>query len=290
MNGYNLNKSSQENEKIIKEFLPKIRYTAYRLSRGVPLPPQISCDDLISAGLEGLHEAMGKFEPGKAQLRTYAHHRIKGSMLDELRAFEWIPRPIKEKLRILKGIQGDLEKKLKRPPEDEEVAEALKISLDNYYQILKESEGGIPFKFENFESLSVHSTDNIEHPNNEDPLSRLEELDQKKILAHLIDGLPENEKMTIFLYYWLEMTMKQVGLVMGLTESRVCQLHKQALIRLKININKERNLDFKIGTERRSVQPVDCKLGLIKERRKDGQNRINRPGGIRGISRQPGLN
>jgi RNA polymerase sigma factor FliA len=288
MNGYHFNMSSQEKEKIIKEFLPEIRYTAYRLSRW--LPPPLSFDDLISVGFKGLLEAMGRFEPGRVKLKTYARHRIKGAMLDELRAFEWVPRPIKKKCKAIKEIQGKLEKELKRPPEDEEVAGALEISLDNYYQILKETEEGVPFKFEHFESLSVHSMDDIEHPNNEDPLSRLVELDQKKILAHWIDELPENEKMIISLHYWVEMTMKQVGLVFGLTESRVCQLHKQALIRLKININKEMNLDFKIGTERRSVQPVDCKMKLLKERRKDGQKRFNQPGAIRGISRQPGLN
>jgi RNA polymerase sigma factor for flagellar operon FliA len=241
MYGYNVTMSSQDKEKIIKEFLPVVRYTAYRLSWR--LPPQISVDDLISVGLNGLFDAMERFEQGKVKLKTYAQYRIKGAMLDELRAVEWIPRSKKKKINTLKDAHSKLEKELKRHPEDEEVAEVLGLSLDQYYHLLEESKGGITLKFEDYDSKSeghsVNLMDNIEDPNEKNPLNILMELDQRKAVARLIEELPEKEKMVLSLYYWEEMTMKEVGAVMALTESRVCQLHNQALIRLKTKINKE---------------------------------------------------
>jgi RNA polymerase sigma factor FliA len=241
MYGYNVKISSQEREDIIKEFLPMVRYTAYRLSWR--LPPQISVDDLISVGLNGLIEALDRFEQGKVKLKTYAQYRIKGAMLDELRAVEWIPRSRKKKINSLKEVHQKLEKELKRMPEDEEVAAALNISLDEYYQILDESKAGTTFKFEDFETMSekqdINLMDNIEDPNGKSPLNLLVEMDQKKMMARVIDELPEKEKMVLSLYYWEELTMKEVGAVLGLTESRVCQLHNQALLRLKSKLNKE---------------------------------------------------
>jgi RNA polymerase sigma factor for flagellar operon FliA len=241
MIGYKVKIPSHEREEIIKEFLPVVRYTANRLSW--KLPPQISVDDLISVGLNGLIEALDRFEQGKVKLKTYAQYRIKGAMLDELRAVEWMPRSRKKKINTLKGMADKLEKELERMPEDDEVASALNISLDEYYQILEESHRGASFKFENFETFSerpdVNVIDNIEDPNDNNPLSLLVEKDQKKTMARVIDELPEKEKMVLSLYYWEELTMKEVGVVLGLTESRVCQLHNQALSRLKAKIGKE---------------------------------------------------
>ncbi|MBA4392071.1 MAG: FliA/WhiG family RNA polymerase sigma factor [Desulfobacca sp.] len=241
MYGYNIEMSSQDKEKIVKEFLPIVRYTAYRLSWR--LPPQISVDDLISVGLNGLFDALDRFKQGKVKLKTYAQYRIKGAMLDELRAIEWIPRSKKKKINVLKEVHAKLEKEFKRAPEDEEVAAALKISLDEYYHILEDSKGGITLKFEDYENFSdssdINLMDNIEDPNGKSPLNILLEMDQKKTVARIIDELPEKEKMVLSLYYWEELTMKEVGAVLGLTESRVCQLHNQALIRLKAKIGKE---------------------------------------------------
>ena len=241
MYGYNIKMSPQEKEKIIKDFLPAVRYTAYRMSWR--LPPQISVDDLISVGLKGLFDAMERFEEGKVKLKTYAQYRIKGAMLDELRAVEWVTRSTKKKINALKRIHGQLEKELERPPEDEEVAAALHISLDEYYQILGETKGEVTFKFEDYQSASegqqVNLMENIEDPNEKNPLSILMELDQKKEMARLIDELPKKEKMVLSLYYWEELTMKEVGAVLGLTESRVSQLHSKVLGQLKTKISQE---------------------------------------------------
>ena len=238
MNGHHINMSSQEKEKIIKDFLPSVRYLAYRLS--FRLPPQISVDDLISVGLIGLYVALERFEQGKTKLRTYAQHRIKGAMLDELRAAEGIPRSLKEKVNALMKIQEELEKKLNRRPEDEELAEALNISMDEYYHLLEESKKEIIYKFNYHENTSEGDPvdlDDIQDPNGKDPLTSAIQLDQRKIMVGLINELPEKEKSVISLYYWEEMTMKEVGAHCGMTESRVCQLHNQALIRLRTKID-----------------------------------------------------
>jgi len=241
MYGINLKMDPQEKEKIIREFLPVVRYTAYRLAWR--LPPQISVEDLISVGLNGLYDAMERYEAGKVKLKTYAQYRIKGAMLDELRSLEWVPRSKKKKINHLKNAHIRLEQELKRNPEDEEVAEVLGLSLDEYYRLLEESKGGMTLKFEDFdngqEGHAVNLMDNIEDPNAQNPLHLLLEMDQKKTLARLIEELPEKEKMVLSLYYWEELTMKEVGAVLGLTESRVCQLHNQALLRLRAKMSKE---------------------------------------------------
>jgi len=240
----------EDKEQIVKDFLPFIKYTAYRLSW--KLPPQLTVDDLISAGLMGLLDALDKFEHGRVKLKTYAEIRIKGAMFDELRAVDWVPRSMKKKVNALKSAHAKLEKKLGRPPEDEEVVEDLGISLDEYYKTLNDASGAIAFRFEDFkesdsEGERLNILECLPDPNAKDPLSILEETNQKELLAGLIDELPEKEKLILSLYYWEELTMKEIGKVLDLTESRVCQLHSQALLRLKsklaekVGVNGEEN-------------------------------------------------
>lgn len=238
MKAHGLKNSMREEEKeqIIKGFLPFIRYTAHRLSWR--LPPQLTVDDLVSSGLMGLLDAMEKFEPGRVKLKTYAEIRIKGAIFDELRAVDWVPRSTKKKANRLKSAYLELEKELGKPPEDEEVVKALGISLDEYYKLLYETRSVVTVKFDDFgdggssgEVLNVLEC--IPDRNCKDPLGLLEEGDMKEALAGLIEELPEKEKLILSLYYWEELTMREIGKVLDLTESRVCQLHSQALLRLK---------------------------------------------------------
>jgi RNA polymerase sigma factor for flagellar operon FliA len=239
--GYKAVFSEEDKEKIIRDFLPFIKYTANRFSWR--LPPQMTVDDLISSGLMGLLDALEKFEHGRVKLRTYAEFRIKGSMLDELRSVDWVPRSMKQKINEIKTAHGSLEKKLGRMPDDEEVAEMLEISLDEYYKTLQSANGAISLRFEDFEDGGPNEGLNILEciPDRQarSPLAMLEEADQKKVLARFISALPEKEKLLLSLYYWDELTMKEIGKVMKLTEGRVCQLHSQALIRLKARMSNE---------------------------------------------------
>lgn len=245
MQGYKTELSEEEKEKIIKEFLPFIKYTAYRLAWRVP--PQLTVEDLVSVGLMGLLDALERFEEGRVKLKTYAEYRIKGAMLDELRAVDWVPRRLRKKMNTLKDMYIKLERKLGRLPEDMEVAEALKISLDEYYKTLQNADSAITISFEDFQGVvsaedCVDVTERISVPAENDPLRILEEEDQKKILAKIIDKLPEKEKLVLSLYYWEEMTMKEIGKVLNLTEGRVCQLHNQALLRLKAKLESDAHI------------------------------------------------
>ena len=231
--------TEEDKEKIIRDFLPFVKYTAQRLSWR--LPPQLTVDDLISTGLMGLLEALEKFD-GRVKLKTYAEFRIKGAMLDELRAMDWLPRSTKKRISEIRNAHSTLEMELGRGPEAEEVAELLAIGLEEYYGTLQEAHGAVSLRFEDFEEKSgegLNIMECIADEREKSPLALLEEADRKKVLARFITELSAKEKLLLSLYYWDELTMKEIGKVMKLTEGRVCQLHTQALIRLKAKVSNE---------------------------------------------------
>ncbi len=228
--------TEQEKEKIIQDSLPFIKYTAYRLS--MRLPPQLSVEDLISVGVMGLLDALQRFTEGRVKLSTFVEYRIKGAMLDELRSLDWVPRSLKTKISQLKKAQRELEKELGRAPTEEEIARKLGVPLEEYYRTLQSASNAIVFSFEDFKERSwdegdMDVTECIPDPNMKSPLAQLEESSMRETLAQSIGMLPEKEKLILSLYYWEELTLKEIGKVMHLTEGRVCQLHSQALIRLK---------------------------------------------------------
>jgi RNA polymerase sigma factor for flagellar operon FliA len=230
----------EKKEQIIKEFLPYIKYTAYRLSW--KLPAHITIDDLISVGLMGLMDAVERFEPGKVKLKTYAELRIKGSMIDELRATAWIPRSMRKKIDIINKARAKLEKKLGRMPDDTEVAKSLKMPINEYYKTLQYATSSISLRLEDFKNNKYADSDMnisecIADPRAKTPLNILEEKDMKDKLAELLDTLPEKEKLVLSLYYYEELTMQEIGRVLNITESRVCQIHSQALVKLKTKLN-----------------------------------------------------
>lgn len=235
MRGYRKDLSEEEKEKIINDSLPFIKYTAYRLGRR--LPPQLSVNDLISAGIVGLLDALGRFEEGRAKLSTFVEHRIRGAMLDELRAQDWVPRSMKKKIEAMRRAHQDLEQELGRPPEPEEIAARLNITLDEYYQAMQEAHNAVCLSIEEFvepgNEQGIDVTARTADPEAKSPLDVLEDKDAKEALARLISELPEKERLTLSLYYWDELTMKEIGAALGITEGRVCQLHTQAVMRLK---------------------------------------------------------
>ncbi|NWF97645.1 MAG: FliA/WhiG family RNA polymerase sigma factor [Nitrospirae bacterium] len=232
-----------EKEKIIKEFLPFIKYTAHRLSWG--LPPQLSVDDLISVGVMGLLDALQRYTEGRVKLNTFVQFRIKGAMLDELRANNWVPKSMTKKISNVKNAHQKLEKEYGRLPEDKEVTEYLGISIEEYYRILQVANTQKTYRFEDVNE-KIQSNDDLDmmecisDPDSKTPLDILEENEQKKLLASVIEKMPEKEKLILSLYYWEEMTMKEIAHIMNLTEGRVCQLHSQAIIRLKAKLNGEK--------------------------------------------------
>jgi RNA polymerase sigma factor for flagellar operon FliA len=163
-------------------------------------------------------------------------------MLDELRSHDWVPRSLKAKVGQIKTAYHQLEKDLGRPPDEEEVAQSLHITLDEYYRTLQNASNAVVFSFEDFkdqlsEESDVNVMECISDPDAKSPLELLEESTAREALAQLIDRLPEREKLLLSLYYWDELTMKEIAKVMNLTEGRVCQLHTQAVIKLKAQMN-----------------------------------------------------
>lgn len=239
MIGYELELSEAEKEKITRDFLPFIKYTAYRFSWRIP--PELTVEDLVSIGIVGLLDALRRYREGEAKLNTFVEYRIKGAMLDELRNHMNLSKSARKKVSEVKKAQSTLERNLGRPPEDEEVAGSLDISLEEYYRILHEGQAAITLRFEDFgdrlhDDEGIDVTECLPDPDAKSPLQILEDTDRKEILSGYIDKLPEKEKIVLSLYYWEELTMKEIGKVLRLSEGRVCQLHTQALTRLKAKL------------------------------------------------------
>jgi len=225
-----------EKETIINNSLPFIKYTAYRLSHR--LPPQLSVNDLISVGIVGLLDALKRYTEGRVKMNTFTEYRIKGAMLDELRAHDWIPRSLKQKIGLINKMQKQLQETLGRSPSEEEVADSLGMTLDEYYRTLESASHAVVFSFEDLRGPSWQEGDPdviecVPDTSAKSPLEQLEENCTRDALAELIDQLPEKERLVLSLYYWEELTMKEIGRVMKISEGRVCQLHTQAILKLK---------------------------------------------------------
>lgn len=206
------------------------RIAAHLLSR---LPPSIQADDLIQAGLIGLLEASRNYDAGQgASFETYAGIRIRGAMLDEIRRNNWAPRSVFRKARkIAEAIRG-LEGSKGRDAYDHEVAEALGISLEEYHQLLQEASGHSLFSFDELGERELPSQ------SDPTPLENLQTADFKRGLAEAIRGLPERERLVLSLYYDEELNLREIGEVLGVSESRVSQIHSQAVLRLQARMGK----------------------------------------------------
>jgi len=231
--------SEEEREQIVKDFLPFIKYTAYRLAWR--LTPQLTVDDLMSVGIVGLLDALSRYREGEAKINTFVEYRIKGAMLDELRAHEWVPKSMKKKIASVEKAYLDIERENGRLPEPAEVAQKLNITLDEYYKILQSAHSGSMLRFEDFRRKmngegGFDLEESIPDPNMKTPLELYEDNKKKELLADLVGKLPEREKIILSLYYWEEMTMKEIGKALNLTEGRICQLHNQALMRLRARL------------------------------------------------------
>ena len=209
------------------------------------MPPHISLDDLMSCGIIGLIDAIDKFNPAKnVQFKTYAEFRIKGAMLDELRSLDWVPRSVRKKTTELERAYAEQEKKLGRPATDEEVATAMHLSTDKFHKLLDETK---TISFMDIELLrrkakipaDTSITDSLFNADTEDPFTQITLSQHRHLVAKAIAALPEKEKLTVSLYYYEELTMKEIGEVMGYTESRISQMHSKAMLRLRTKLNKE---------------------------------------------------
>lgn len=233
--------SADKRNELILAYTPLIKYIAARLA--ARLPAQVSPDDLISCGIIGLIDAVNKFDLAKnVQFKTYAEFRIKGAMLDELRALDWVPRSIRKKTTELEKAYVDIEKRTGRPAGDEEVAGILGLDLDDFHKLLDETKSvsflDIEFLRQNTTEVNEPSLAEILTMEERDPFTTINHNQIRSILAQAIAELPEKEKLTVSLYYQDELTMKEIGEVLGYTESRISQMHSKAMFRLRAKLKK----------------------------------------------------
>lgn len=225
-------------ERLILHYSPLVKYVAGRV--GVGLPPNIEQADLVSYGVFGLIDAIEKFDIERAiKFETYAISRIRGAIIDELRAIDWIPRSVRYKAREVERAYATLEGQLHRTPTEPEVASFLGISLGDLHQIFSQvsyvnvvaldellTVGG-----EKGDKLSL--VDTLEDTKAEDPVAAFEVEETKYLLAQAINQLPEREKIVVTLYYYEGLTLAEIGRVLGVTESRICQMHTKAVMQLR---------------------------------------------------------
>lgn len=221
----------QVQESMIKTHAPLVKRIAYHLSGR--LPQHIQLDDLIQAGMLGLLEAASHYDATKgASFETYAGIRIRGHMLDEVRRNDWVPRSVYRNSRLISEAVKKVENRLGRDAKDVEVAEELGIPLEEYHAMLQDSAGSHVY---GFEDLGV--TDDLLTAEGEgissEPQTNVLRDDIKTHLAHIISGLPEKEKLVLSLYYEQDLNLKEIGEVMGVSESRVSQIHSQATLRIR---------------------------------------------------------
>jgi RNA polymerase sigma factor FliA len=222
-------------EEVLRRYLPLVRRVVQRLA--VRKPPHIELDDLVSWGIVGLLDAIEKYDPKKEALfSTYAQFRIRGAILDHLRSLDWVPRSVRQKAALIEKVSHELEGRLGRPATEEEIATELGLTLAQYQELLGKVGEMTLFSLEDLgfgggeERLGKENEDDEAEA---DPLQALLSQERVHLVADAIGQLPEREKLVIALYYNEDLTMKEVGGVLGLTESRVSQLHSQAMLRLK---------------------------------------------------------
>jgi RNA polymerase sigma factor for flagellar operon FliA len=199
------------------------------------LPPSVEVDDLVQAGMMGLLDAINRYEENHgAQFETYAVLRIRGAMLDELRSSDWMPRSTRANMRKVEQAMAALQQQLGRPPSESEVAKSLKLSLGDYQELLGDSGGHQLVYYEDFHDDDGNDTFLDRYAvDDDDPLKSLLDTDFRQAVIDAIDALPPREKMLMGLYYEEELNLKEIGAVMGVSESRVSQLHTQAVARLR---------------------------------------------------------
>jgi len=234
-------KKLNQNQKnhLIKEYAPLIKFIAQKIA--VRLPSNIELDDLISAGVIGLMDAIDKYDPTRDnKFKTYAEFRIRGAILDELRAQDWVPRSIRDKAKLLDKTMVQLEADLGRAATDEEIAQALNISIDEFHELVNQVRPVSLLSIDDAQTFSNVDKKSIlnllEGSKLNNPYNQLNIKTIKDVIAQAIEELPERQRLVLSLYYYEDLNLKEIGQVLRVTESRVSQLHAQAVQRLRAKL------------------------------------------------------
>lgn len=237
---YKKTKSPQLRDKFIRQYMPLVKYVAGKLAVG--MPGSVEFDDLVGFGQFGLLDAIEKFDPGKnVKFKTYAVTRIRGAIFDELRQLDWVPRSVRQKSREIEDTIVELESKLGRTATDAEIAERMGVSESEYQQTVMKVSGtsvlslnDVWYSGNDNDHMSIG--DSIESPSSLNPDVIVEREEIRKVIVEAINELPEKEKMVIVLYYHEDLTFKEIGQVLDVSESRISQLHTKANLRLRAKL------------------------------------------------------
>jgi RNA polymerase sigma factor for flagellar operon FliA len=236
---YQVVQNDAERERVLMEQLPQVRYIARRIHER--LPRHVPFEDLVHAGVVGLIDALNKFDLSKqVQFSSYAKFRIRGAILDSLRELDWSPRELRRKGRLVDSTYSHLSGTLGRAPTENEIAQEMGIDLHELQSLLAELDG-LELGSLRVESSHDHKeadlTDSIPSKSEETPFFQCLRSEMKHLLAQAISELPEKEQHVLALYYYEELTMKEVGAALGIGESRVSQIHSLAMVRLRARLN-----------------------------------------------------
>jgi RNA polymerase sigma factor for flagellar operon FliA len=235
---YKATADDKARERLVVAYSPLVKYVAGRMASG--LPAHVEEADLISYGLVGLISAIERFEPEREiKFETYAITRIKGAIIDELRSLDWVPRSVRSRAREIERANSKLEHKLQRAPSDDEMAGELSMTTDEFQEALLQISNSTVAALDELWTVSdssgdqVSLLDTLQDPDALDPSELMDATDMKDRVADAIARLPEREKLVVALYYYENLTLREIGEVLGVTESRVSQLHTKAVLRLR---------------------------------------------------------
>ncbi len=223
-------------ETLSLQYIPLVKYIVGRIS--IHLPPAVDPDDLLGSGVLGLMDAIGSFDPNLGvKFSTYAVPRIRGAIMDELRSIDWVPRSLRREARELESVLSTLEHKLGRSPEESEIAEEMDIDITDYRDLLGKLSPISIFSLDKpipeEEGDKLTTAEIISDPQAPTVSDVLEQEETKAVLTNIIDSLQERERLIVALYYYEELTLKEIGQVLEISESRVSQIHTESILRLR---------------------------------------------------------
>ncbi len=224
-----------DQHEIVLEYSSLVKTMALRLQSR--LPDQVCSDDLFTAGIIGLMDAINKFDPTKGiPFPVYAKTRIRGAMLDEIRSMDWVPRAVRQKTKTLESACRDLEQHLGRYPEDEEIAARLNLTMEEYHDLLNEVRSISFLPDQALDVVVENGESDLPGAGYDTPYQQTYRKEIQKLLAQIITTLSEREQQVLALYYQDELTMKEIGAVLGCSESRICQIHSKVILKLRTRL------------------------------------------------------
>lgn len=239
-NEYKKRKDPRVRDAFIKQYAPLVKYVAGKVAVG--MPHNVEFDDLVGYGIFGLFDAIDKYDPDKnVKFKTYAVTRIRGAIFDELRSIDWVPRSIRQKTKEIEETVNDLESSLGRTASDLEIAGKMNLSLEEFQKTMLKISGTSILSLNDIwytgdENDKVSIVDSIESPQSLNPDTIVEKEEIKRVIIQAINELPEKEKKVLVLYYYEDLTLKEIGQVLEVTESRISQLHTKAIMRLRAKL------------------------------------------------------